>query len=165
MKHIELYSFSPAGCRDHANQKPSSADEAFRLTHRISADGSASNSLTFKPVSALAHPRKITPDEDLTGEQVRDTKARYLSHAMEAGWDKTHMEARVVFFIDLNNHSYNDTPEGKQALVWYQDHARKERHRKLGTTKSSNSHPKRNPSGRRQRKQSIGPYKQRHSGQ
>ena len=138
MKYIELYCFSPAGCRDHANQRLSTADEAFGFTYGISADGSASNSLTLKPVSALAHPRKITPDEDLTWEQVRDAKACYLSHVMEAGWDRTHVDALVSFFINLDNHSYNDTPEGKQALVWYQAHAREEWHRKLGTTESFN---------------------------
>jgi hypothetical protein len=47
-------------------------------------------------------------------------------------------DALVSFFINLDNHSYNDTPEGKQALVWYQAHAREEWHRKLGTTESFN---------------------------
>ena len=138
MKYIELYCFSPAGCCNHANQRLSTADEAFGFTYGISADGSANNSLTLKPVSALAHPRRITPDEDLTWEQVRDAKACYLSHVMEAGWDRTHVDALVSFFINLDNHSFNDTPEGKQALVWYQAHAREEWHRKLGTTESFN---------------------------
>jgi hypothetical protein len=138
MKYIELYCFSPAGCRDHANQRLSTADEAFSFTYGISPDGSANSSLTLKPVSALAHPGKIIPDESLTWEQVRDAKACYLSHIIEAGWDKSHINALVSFFINLDGHPYNDTPEGKQALVWYQAHAREDWHRKLGTAESFN---------------------------
>jgi hypothetical protein len=48
----------------------------------------------------------------------------YLSHIIETGWDKayTGTDALVSFFINLDSHlahSPNDTPEGKQALVWY----------------------------------------------
>jgi hypothetical protein len=140
MKYIELYCFTPAGCRDHAGQKlsESTADEAFGFTYGISSDGSASNSLTLKPVSALAHPGKIIPDENLTWEQVRDAKTVYLRHIMEAGWNQAHVNALVTFFIELDGHAYNSTAEGKQALVWYQAHAREDWHRKLGTTESFN---------------------------
>lgn len=133
MKYIELYCFTPAGCRDHANQRLSTADEAFGFTYGITPDGSASNSLTLKPVSALAHPGKIIPDENLTWEQVRDAKACFLRHVMEAGWDHKHVDALALFFINLDNHPSIITPEGKQALVWYQAHAREDWHRKLGT--------------------------------
>jgi len=48
----------------------------------------------------------------------------YLSHIIETGWDKAHTgtDALVSFFINLDSHpahSPNDTPEGKQALIWY----------------------------------------------
>jgi hypothetical protein len=138
MKYIELYCFTPAGCRDHAGQRLSTADEAFGFTYGISPDGSANSSLTLKPVSALAHPGKIIPDENLTWEQVRDAKPVFLSHVMEAEWDRTHVNALVSFFINLDSHPYNNTPEGKQALVWYQAHAREDWHRKLGSAESFN---------------------------
>jgi hypothetical protein len=138
MKYIELYCFSPAGCRDHANQRLSTAEEAFGFTYGISPDGSTGSALTLKPVSALAHPGKIIPDENLTWEQVRDAKACFLSHVIETGWNKAHVNALVSFFINLDSHPYNDTPEGKQALVWYQAHAREDWHRKLGTAESYN---------------------------
>ena len=138
MKYIELYCFSPAGCCDHTGQRLSTADEAFGFTYGLSPDGSSSNALTLKPVSALAHPGKIVPDENLTWEQIWDAKDCYLSHVIEAGWDKTHVDALVSFFINLDSHPYNDTPEGKQALVWYQAHAREDWHRKLGTAESFN---------------------------
>jgi hypothetical protein len=138
MKYIELYCFSPAGCRDHANQRMSTAEEAFGFSYGIAPDGSTGSALTLKPVSALAHPGKIVPDENLTWEQVRDAKACYLSHIIEAGWNKAHIDALVGFFINLDSHPYSDSPEGKQALVWYQAHAREDWHRKLGTTESFN---------------------------
>jgi hypothetical protein len=138
MKYIELYCFSPAGCRDHANQRLSTADEAFAFTYGISPDGSSGTALTLKPTSALAHPGKIIPDENLTWEQVRDAKACYLNHIHEAKWNAAHVNALVSFFVNLDNHPYNDTPEGKQALVWYQAHVREDWHRKLGTTESYN---------------------------
>ncbi|KAI0263664.1 hypothetical protein BGY98DRAFT_1182071 [Russula aff. rugulosa BPL654] len=64
----------------------------------------------------------------------------YLSHIIETGWDKAHTgtDALVLFFINLDSHpahSPNDTPEGKQALVWYQAHARMDWHRKLANFK------------------------------
>jgi len=140
MKYIELYCFTPAGCRDHVGQKlsESTADEAFGFTYGISADGSASNSLTLKPVSALAHLGKIIPDENLTWEQVRDAKTVYLRHIMEAGWNQAHVNALITFFIELDGHTYNSTAEGKQALVWYQAHAREDWHQKLSTSESFN---------------------------
>ena len=138
MKYIELYCFSPAGCRDHASQKPSTADEAFGFSYGISPDGSTSSALTLKPVSALAHPGKIIPDENLTWEQVRDAKACFIEHIARAQWDHAHINALVNFFVNLDNHPYNDSPEGKQALVWYQAHAREDWHKKLGTTESYN---------------------------
>ncbi len=138
MKYIELYCFSPAGCRDLANQRLSTVEEAFGFTYGISPDGASGNALTLKPVSALAHPGKIIPDENLTWEQVRDAKACYLSHVIEAKWNKAHVNALVSFFINLDSHPFNNTPEGKQALVWYQAHAREDWHRKLGTTESFN---------------------------
>jgi hypothetical protein len=138
MKYIELYCFTPAGCRDHANQRLSTADEAFSFTYGITPDGSANNSLSLKPVSALAHPGKIIPDENLTWEQVRDAKACFLSHVIEAGWDRAHVNALALFFCNLDSHPYIHTPEGKQALVWYQAHARDDWHRKLGTPDSYN---------------------------
>lgn len=138
MKYIELYCFSPAGCRDHTNQRLSTAEEAYGFTYGISQDGSTGSALTLKLVSALAHPGKIVPDENLTWEQIRDAKACYLSHVIEAGWDRSHVDALVSFFINLDSHPYNNTPEGKQALVWYQAHAREDWHRKLGTAESFN---------------------------
>ncbi|KAI0262497.1 hypothetical protein BGY98DRAFT_1182265 [Russula aff. rugulosa BPL654] len=50
----------------------------------------------------------------------------------------TGTDALVSFFINLDSHpahSPNDTPEGKQALVWYQAHARVDWHRKLANFK------------------------------
>ena len=138
MKYVELYCFTPAGCRDHAKQRITSADEVFGFSYGISPDGSVNNFLTLKPVSALSHPRKTIPDENLTWEQVRDAKACFLSHIMEAGWDQEHVDALALFFINLDNHPFINNPEGKQALVWYQAHARDDWHRKLGTPDSYN---------------------------
>jgi hypothetical protein len=64
----------------------------------------------------------------------------YLSHIIETGWDKAHTgtDALVSFFINLDSHpahSLDDTPEGKQALVWHQAHARVDWHRKLADFK------------------------------
>jgi hypothetical protein len=158
-KHIKLYCSSPAGCRNHANQRLPTAVEAFGLTYGISADGSASNSLTFKLVSAPAHPKKITPDEDPTGEQLCDAKACYLSHVMEASWDKTHMEAHVVFFIRPRQSLIQQHPRRKASpsLVpgpRVRGVARKATHNR----KLQLSHPKWNSSGRLQSKQLTGPH-------
>jgi hypothetical protein len=138
MKYVELYCFSPTGCRDHANHKLSTAEEAFSFTYGISPDNLSSNALTLKPASALAHPGKIIPDKHLTWEQVCDAKACFLNHTIKAGWNRTHVNALVSFFINLDSHPYNDTPDSKQALVWYQAHARKDWHWKLGTLESYN---------------------------
>jgi hypothetical protein len=138
VKYIELYCFTPAGCRDHANQRLSTAEEAFGFSYGISPESSAGSTLTLKPVSALTHPGKIIPDENLSWEQVRDAKACYLSHVIKASWPPTHIEALMTFFVNLDSHPYSNTPEGKQALVWYQAHAREDWHRKLGTGDSFN---------------------------
>jgi hypothetical protein len=137
-KYIELYCFTPAGCRDHANLRLSTAEEAYSFSYGSSPENPAGSTLTLKPVSALSHPRKIIPDENLTWEQVRDAKACYLSHVIKAKWSPAHIEALMTFFVNLDSHPYSNTPEGKQALVWYQAHAREDWHQKLGTTDSFN---------------------------
>ena len=122
-KYIELYCFTPASCCDHINQKLSTADEAFSFSYGISPYNSTGGTLTLKPVLALSHPGKIIPDTDLTWEQIRDTKACFLSHIIEAKWNQSHIDALMLFFLNLDGHPYSDTTEGKQALVWYQAHA------------------------------------------
>ncbi len=138
MKYVELYCFTPAGCRDHANLRTSTADEAFGFSYGFSTDGTASSALTLKPISALAHPGKIIPDENLSWEQVRDARACYLSHVVKAEWDQDHVNTLVLFFINLDGHPFIHSSEGKQALAWYQAHVREDWHRKLGTTESFN---------------------------
>ena len=137
-KYIELYCFSPAGCHDHTNQRLSTADEALGFTYGILSSNPTNASLFLKPLSALSHPGKVIPDSELTWKQVRDAKACYLNHVSLARWDMTHMQALVAFFVNLNSHPYNISPDSKQALVWYQAHARENWHRKLGTAKSYN---------------------------
>ncbi len=66
MKYIELYCFTPAGCRDLTKQKLTTTDKAFSFTYSTIPDGLSNNSLTLKSISALSHPGKIIPDEDLT---------------------------------------------------------------------------------------------------
>jgi hypothetical protein len=114
------------------------ADEAFAFSYGISPDGSTGNTLTLKPTSALVHPEKIIPDENLTWEQVHDAKTCFLNHIIEAKWNTAHVNALVSFFVNLDNHPYNDTSEGKQALVWYQAHVREDWHWKLSTADSYN---------------------------
>ncbi len=69
---------------------------------------------------------------------MRDAKRSYLSHVIEAKWDQAHIDALISFFVNLDGHTYNNTTEGKQALVWYQAHAHEDWHRKLGTVESFN---------------------------
>jgi hypothetical protein len=137
MEYVELYCFTPAGCRDHANQRTTMTDEAFGFSYSITPDGSTGNMLTLKPL-ALVHPGKIVPDENLTWEQVHDAKARYLNHVVEAGWDWEHVNALALFFVNLGIHPFIHSAEGKQALAWYQAHVREDWHRKLGTPGSFN---------------------------
>jgi len=138
MKYVELYCFTPAGCHDHANQRTTTADEAFGFSYGITPDGATGNALTLKPVAALAHPGKIILDEHLTWEQIRDARACYINHIVEAGWDQQHVNALALFFVHLDSHRFTHSSEGKQALVWYQAHVREDWHRKLGTTDSFN---------------------------
>jgi hypothetical protein len=84
--------------------------------------------LILKPVSALSHPGKIIPDADLTWEQICDAKACFLSHIIKAKWNQSHIDALMLFFLNLDGHLYSDTLEGKQVLVWYQAHAREDWH-------------------------------------
>ncbi len=138
MKYVELYCFTPAGCHDHASQRATTADEAFGFSYGLSTDGMASTALTLKPVAALSHPRRIIPDQNLSWEQVRDAKACFLSHIIEAGWSQEHVNVIMLFLINLDGHSFTNSPEGKQALVWYQAHVREDWHWKLGTAEAFN---------------------------
>ena len=137
-KYIKLYCFSPAGCCDHANQRLSTTDKALGFTYGISASNPTNTSLTLKPLSALSHPGKVIPDSKLTWEQVQNAKACYLNHVSLARWNLTHMQAFVTFIINLDSHLYNVSLDNKQALVWYQVHACKDWHHKLGTAESYN---------------------------
>ncbi len=61
LKYVEFHCFTPARCHDHASQRKTAANEVFGFSYGITPDTSAGNSLTLKPVSALAHPGKSSP--------------------------------------------------------------------------------------------------------
>lgn len=112
IKYIELYCFSSAGCCDQADYNQSIAKEKFGIAC-FSLNSLMNTFLTLKPILALAYLRKIISDGKLFQKQVYNAKACFLSHFMEAGWNKTHIEAFGLFFINFDSHLFNDIPKSK----------------------------------------------------
>jgi len=124
MEYVELWYFSPDGCREALDSGRTTAEDAFGFAK---VDGF----VALKPVAAFKASQKSLPDQDLSWRQFDMAKTSYLVHIDKANWPEKHQQALAMFFTIITNHEHRMRPRGEKTLLRYAGFVRREWHDRL----------------------------------
>ncbi|KAG2344672.1 hypothetical protein BDR05DRAFT_857887, partial [Suillus weaverae] len=79
MEYIELWYFSPEGCREASDNSRSTVENSFGLAK---VDGY----VAFKPMASFKASQKVLQDHDLSWWQFNIAKMSFLVHIDKCGW-------------------------------------------------------------------------------
>jgi hypothetical protein len=130
-EYVELWYFSPEGCRDASDNSRALAEDAFGLTK---VDGL----VAFKPVSSFKASQRALQDHDLSWRQFDMAKTSFLIHIQKLGWPDKHLDALAVFFTVITNHEHRLRPRGEKTLLRYASFVRREWHDRLAQNEGFN---------------------------
>ncbi|KAG1794723.1 uncharacterized protein BJ212DRAFT_1291839 [Suillus subaureus] len=111
-KYIELWYFSPDGCRETANDAKTSADNTFSLTK-------VEDFVALKPVTSFKASRKAIQDHNLEWCQFDLTKNSFLLYINKLKWPDKHQQALTMFFMNIVSHPSCSEPYRERALLLY----------------------------------------------
>ncbi|KAG2100881.1 hypothetical protein BD769DRAFT_1676888 [Suillus cothurnatus] len=112
-EYVELWYFSPEGCKEAMKTSRSIADDMFSLTK-------LDNHLSIRPSSTFKASRSALPDHELMFSTFLRAKNLFLTHANMAKWPQTHLDALVLFFWHLKNHAIRNNSEiGDMVILHY----------------------------------------------
>jgi hypothetical protein len=112
-EYVELWYFSPEGCKEAMKTSRSIVDNTFSLTK-------LDDHLTIHPSSAFKALRSALPDHELTFSTFLRAKNLFLTHANMAKWPQTHLDMLVLFFWHLKNHAIRNNSEiGDMVILHY----------------------------------------------
>ncbi|KAH9830052.1 uncharacterized protein C8Q71DRAFT_693639, partial [Rhodofomes roseus] len=132
-EYVELHYFTNAGL-DAADASFAQTDDEA-LVMRRGEDGSP----TWAPAAAARGTKAVTPDQDLTTEQLWQAVPRFIKAMEEAHWDPDRMNMLADFWGNLHEHAYAQSRvENKnKAILIYQAEQRRAWHRALNTPKGA----------------------------
>ncbi|KIK75751.1 hypothetical protein PAXRUDRAFT_18724 [Paxillus rubicundulus Ve08.2h10] len=111
-KFIELWYFSPDGCRDTAKSSISTMEDTFGISK-------VDDILTMRPVTALKQSRNVVNDCDLSVSDFFRAKNSFLVHIEHASWPKKHINTLAEFFWHLENHPICNCRHGDMVMLLY----------------------------------------------
>ncbi|KAG2147225.1 hypothetical protein BD769DRAFT_1345936 [Suillus cothurnatus] len=124
-KYVELWYFSPDGCKEAMKTSRSIADDTFSLAK-------IDEQLTICPASAFKASRSALPDHELPFSVFLRAKNLFLTQANTAKWPQTHIDALALFFWHLENHSiWNNSELGDLVVLHYASRVRLDWHDRL----------------------------------
>ena len=123
-EYIELWYFSPEGCRDALSQRTSTED-SFGFTK------SDADFMLLKPVASVRASRKAIPDEEISWDQMEIGATLLLRHMRLHRWPELATDALSLFWYKLQNHEIRSRPNGQKVLMQYQACVRREWHAAL----------------------------------
>jgi hypothetical protein len=124
-EYIELWYFSPKGCKDTMKSSLSIADDTFSLAR-------LDDQLIIHPASAFKASKAALPDHELLFSTFLHTKNLFLTHASTANWLQMHLNALALFFWHLENHTIRNNSElGNIVILHYALHVRLNWHDRL----------------------------------
>jgi hypothetical protein len=123
-EYVELWYFSPEGCRDALSQRTSTED-SFGITK------SDADFMLLKPVASVRASRKAVPDEDISWDQMEIGATLLLRHMRLHRWPEVATDALSLFWYKLQNHEMRSRPNGQKVLMEYQARVRREWHAAL----------------------------------
>ncbi|KAG2031685.1 hypothetical protein BDR03DRAFT_936269 [Suillus americanus] len=133
MEYVELWYFSPDGCREAAltSRSTSDSDDAFGFTR---VDGM----VALKTIASFKASQKALQDHDLSWHQFDLAKTSFLIHIEKNGWPKKHQQALALFFMLITNHEHRVHPRGEKTLLCYAGFVRREWHDQLAQNQGFN---------------------------
>jgi hypothetical protein len=121
-EYIELWYFSPDGCKEALKTSRSIADDTFSLTK-------LNDQLTIHPTSASKASRSALPDHELSFSAFLWAKNLFLTQASTAKWPQANLDALTLFFWHLQNHAIRNNSEiGDIVILHYASCVRQEWH-------------------------------------
>ncbi|KAG1795495.1 uncharacterized protein BJ212DRAFT_1489752 [Suillus subaureus] len=102
-EYVELWYFSPDGCRETADDAKTSADDTFGLTK-------VEDFVTLKPVASFKASRKAIQDHSLEWRQFDLAKNSFLLYINKLKWPDKHQRALTMFFMNIVSHPSRSEP-------------------------------------------------------
>ncbi|KAG1870481.1 hypothetical protein C8R48DRAFT_770932 [Suillus tomentosus] len=122
--YVELWYFSPEGCKEALRTARSIADD-FGLTR-------VDDQLTIRPAYAFKASKSAVADHDLPFLTFLRTKNLFLMQLSKAKWPQSHIDALSLFFWHLENHPIRNNSEiGDMVTLHYASHIRQDWHDRL----------------------------------
>ncbi|KAG2156563.1 uncharacterized protein EDB93DRAFT_1079506 [Suillus bovinus] len=120
-EYIELWYFSPDGCKEALKTSRSIADD-YGLTK-------VDDQLTIRPASAFKASRAALADHDLPFSVFLRAKNMFLVQISQAKWPQTHIDSLSLFFWRLENHAIrNHSDIGDMVILNYASRVRHDWH-------------------------------------
>ncbi|KAG1769852.1 hypothetical protein EDD22DRAFT_770699 [Suillus occidentalis] len=124
-EYIELWYFSPDGCKEAMKTLRSIADDTFSLTR-------LDDHLTIRPTSASKASKAALPDHELSFSTFLRAKNLFLTQASNAKWPQANLDALALFFWHLENHAIRNNSEiGDIVILHYASRIHQEWHDRL----------------------------------
>ncbi|KIK34501.1 hypothetical protein CY34DRAFT_97876 [Suillus luteus UH-Slu-Lm8-n1] len=130
-EYVELWYFSPDGCREAADEAKSAADSTFSFTK-------VDDFIALKPVAAFKPSRKVIQDHSLKWRQFDMAKNSFLLYMNKLNWPKKHQCTITMFFMNVISHPHRSEPFGERALLLYAAHIRRDWHDTLALNNAFN---------------------------
>ncbi|KAG1789993.1 uncharacterized protein HD556DRAFT_755777 [Suillus plorans] len=120
-EYVELWYFSPDGCKTTADDAKTSAEDTFGLAK-------VDDFVALKPVASFKASRKAVQDHNLEWRQFDLAKNSFLLHINKLKWPEKHQRALTMFFMNIVAHPYRSEHFGEQALLLYAARVRRDWH-------------------------------------
>ncbi|KAG1756002.1 hypothetical protein EDB19DRAFT_1823438 [Suillus lakei] len=100
---VELWYFSPDGCKETSDEAKRTADNAFGFTR-------VDNFVALKPVASFKALCKAIQDHSLEWCQFNLAKNSFLLYINKLNWPEKHQQALTMFFMNIVAHPCRSEP-------------------------------------------------------
>ena len=115
LEYVELNYFTLRGRREAA------ADANRSISNDTLAFTQTGDTFAIQPMAAIRPSKHIRNDEDISWEDMLDTKNIMLHFMAKLGqWEDAHATSITSFFYNLETHQRKDQKNGKKTLLLYQ---------------------------------------------
>ncbi|KAG1812548.1 uncharacterized protein BJ212DRAFT_1276643, partial [Suillus subaureus] len=114
-EYVELWYFSPDGCKETSDEAKSSANDTFGFAK-------VDDFITLKPVASFKASCKAIQDHSLEWCQFDLAKNNFLLYINKLNWLEKHQCTLTMFFMNIVAHPSCSEPFGERALLLYTAH-------------------------------------------
>ncbi|KAG1735569.1 uncharacterized protein EDB91DRAFT_1056259 [Suillus paluster] len=114
-EYIELWYFSPDGCKHMADKAKLTVDGTFGFTK-------VDDFIALKAVATFKPSHKAIQDHSLEWRQFDMAKNSFLLYINKLNWPEKHQHALTMFFMNIISHPQRSELFGEPALLLYTAH-------------------------------------------